>query len=304
MKKVRALVLLSGGLDSLLAAKILLEQNIQVVGLVFKSYFFDEKQAKKFAKQLKIPLKIINFGREHLKIVKNPKYGYGRGMNPCIDCHLLMLKKAKEVMKKEKFDFVVTGEVLGERPFSQNKKALKLIEEESSLKGYLLRPLSAKLLPKTIPEKKGWVKREKLFGIRGKRRKKQIELAKKFGLEYPQPSGGCILTDLTFSKKLKELLEVKKGIGKNDIELLKIGRHFWFDGIKVVLGRNEKENKKLEKLAKKKDVLLKPKFPGPTGLIRVYKGKISKTLLQKVKKLIKNYSKKAKPKSGFEIIFV
>ena len=304
MKKVKALVLLSGGLDSLLAAKILLEQNIQVVGLVFKSYFFDEKEAKKYAKQLKIPLKVINIGKEHLKIVKNPKYGYGKGMNPCIDCHLLMLKKAKEVMEKEKFDFVATGEVLEERPFSQSKKALELIEEESSLKGYLLRPLSAKLLPKTIPEEKGWVKREKLFGIRGKRRKKQIELAKKFGLEYPQPSGGCILTDLTFSKKLKELLEVKKNIGKNDVELLKVGRHFWFDGIKVVLGRNEKENKKLEKLAKKEDVLVKPKFPGPTALIRVYKGELSKTLLQKVKRLIKNYAKKAKLKSRFEIVFV
>lgn len=302
--KVKALVLFSGGLDSLLAAKILLEQNIQVVGLVFKSYFFDEKQAKKFVRQLKIPLKIINFGKEHLEIVKNPKYGYGKGINPCIDCRLLMLKKAKELMQKENFNFVATGEVLGERPFSQNKKALELIEKESSLKGYLLRPLSAKLLPKTIPEEKGWVKREKLFEIKGRRRKKQIDLAKKFGLEYPQPSGGCILTDLIFSKKLKELLEMKKDIGKNDVELLKVGKHFWFDGIKVVLGRNEKENKKIEKLSKKKDVLIKPKFPGPTALIRVYKGKVSKNLIRKVKKLIKDYSKKAKLRSKFEVIFV
>ena len=142
-KKTSALVLFSGGLDSILAVKLLQEQQIKVTGLVFVSYFFDSQLAFKAAKKLKIKLKKVNFSKEHLALVKKPKYGYGRTMNPCLDCHLLMLKKSKEIMNKEKFDLVATGEVLGERPMSQNKQALELVEKESGLKGYLLRPLSA-----------------------------------------------------------------------------------------------------------------------------------------------------------------
>jgi tRNA U34 2-thiouridine synthase MnmA/TrmU len=215
-----------------------------------------------------------------------------------------MLKKAKEMMKKEKFDFVATGEVLGERPMSQNKKALELVEKESSLSGYLLRPLSAKLLKETIPEKKGLVDREKFLDIQGRSRKRQIELAKKFKIKwYPQPSGGCILTDLEFGKKLKDLLERYPEFDGNDIELLKIGRHFWKGKIKLVVGRNKEENLKIKKLKRKGDVLIEIKnYPGPTTLIRNYGGKIDSQILEEAKNLTKNYSKKAKEKINVKFI--
>ena len=305
MRKIKALVLLSGGLDSILAVKILKEQKIEVVGLAFKSYFFNEKQAKKAAKHLRVPLKVIDFSKEHLKIVKGPKYGYGKGMNPCIDCHILMLKKAKKIMEKEKFHFVATGEVLGERPMSQNKRALKLVAEKSSLKNYLLRPLSAKLLEKTIPEEKGWVKREKLLDISGRSRKRQIALAKKWKIEYyPSPAGGCLLTDLEFSKRLRELFEKYPKFKGKDVELLKLGRHFWENNVKIVVGRDHQENLKIKKLAQKGDVLIELKdYPGPTTLIRNYgKGKISKEILQIAKQKTKFYSKKAKNKK--EVAFL
>ena len=293
MKKRKALLLFSGGLDSILAAKILKDQGIEVVGLTFRSYFFDERQAKKYAKQLGISLKIVDISEEHFEIVKNPKYGYGKSINPCIDCRVLMLKKAKEIMEKEGFDFVATGEVLGERPMSQNKKALKIVEKESGLEGYLLRPLSAKLLEPTLPEKLRLVDRSKLLAIKGRSRKKQIELAKKFGLKYPQPSGGCILTDLNFGKKLREVLEKRKNLDANDIRLLRVGRHFWYKCFKIVVGRNKEENEILKKLARDGDVLVEIKnLKGPTTLVRKYckKGR-KKEAIEKAKELTRRYSK-------------
>jgi tRNA U34 2-thiouridine synthase MnmA/TrmU len=307
MKKLKAILLFSGGLDSMLAAKILLEQGIKVFPVFFKSYFFGPEIAKKSAKILGLKLKVVDFSKEHLKIVKKPKFGYGSSMNPCLDCHILMLKKAKEIMKKEKFDFVATGEVLGERPMSQNRRALELVEKESSLEGYLLRPLSAKLLKSTILEKKGLIKRENLLDIQGRSRKRQIELAKKFGIKwFPSPAGGCLLTDLEFGKRLKELLEKYPNFGGEDVEILKLGRHFWIGKIKIVVGRNESENLKIKKLAKKGDVLVEMKnYPGPTTLIRNYgKGEIGKSVLEKAKSLTKFYSTKARNKRDvkFEII--
>ena len=296
----KALVMFSGGLDSILAAKILEEQGIEVLCVNFKSYFFDERLAVEMAKKFGFKLRVIDFSKEHLELVKNPKYGYGKAMNPCLDCHILMLKKLKEIMEKENFDFVATGEVLGERPMSQTKKALKIVEEESSLKGYLLRPLSAKLLEETIPEKKKLVDREKLFDIKGRSRKRQIELAKKFGIEsYPTPAGGCLLTDLEFGKKLRELLKIFPNCDGNDIELLKNGRQFWLGKIKIVVGRNEEENLNLKKLARENDVLVElTNYPGPLTLIRNYgEKKISKLAIEKAKELTKYYSTKARGKA-------
>jgi len=298
-KKIKALILFSGGLDSILAVKILEREKIKILALTFKSYFFNEKQAKKAAKELNLPLKVIDFSKKHLEIVKKPKYGYGSQMNPCLDCHILMLKEAKKIMKKEKFDFVATGEVLGERPMSQNKKALELAEKESSLKGYLLRPLSAKLLKPTLPEKLSWIERENLFDIFGRSRKRQIFLAKKFKIKwYPTPAGGCLLTDPQFAKRLKELLKVNPNCQGNDIELLKLGRHFWEDEIKIIVGRNEKENEELKKLVKKRDILIEMEnYSGPSTLIRNYgKSKISQKVLKEAKELTKFYSKKAREK--------
>lgn len=298
MKKVKAILLFSGGLDSLLAFKILEEQGIETVPIFFKSYFFGPEIAEKSAKENGIKLKIIDISKEQLEIVKKPKFGYGSSMNPCLDCHILMLKKAKEIVKKEKFDFVATGEVLGERPMSQNKKALELVERESSLSGYLLRPLSAKLLKPTIPEEKGLVEREKLLDIKGRSRKRQIELAKKFKIKwYPTPAGGCILTDLEFGKKLRELSEKYPDFNGNDIEILKLGRHFWLEKIKIITGRNHEENLKIKKLKRKNDILIEiENYPGPTTLIRSYGGKIEKEIIEKAKILTKKCAKKAKDK--------
>jgi len=297
MKKTKALVLLSGGLDSILAAELLKRQGIEVTALSFKSHFFNDKAAKKAADKLNIPLRTIDFSEEHLNLVKNPPHGYGKTMNPCIDCHALMLKKAKEIMEKEKFDFVATGEVLGERPMSQNVNALKLVEKESSLKGYLLRPLSAKLLDPTIPEEKGLVKREKLLDISGRSRKRQMELAKEWGIkEYPTPAGGCLLTDPGFSKRLRELFNECPDCQGNDVELLKFGRHFWEKGIKIVVGRNEKENEQIKKLAQKGDILVEMKdYPGPLTLIRNYSSEDTpQAIIDRAKELTQKYSTKTK----------
>lgn len=302
MKKTpKALVLLSGGLDSILAAKLLMEQKVEVTGLIFKSCFFDAEKGVEAAKQLGIPHRIVDFSEEHLEMVKNPPRGYGGGANPCVDCHLLMLKSAREIMEKEGYDFVATGEVLGERPFSQTKRALELLTRKSGLENRLLRPLSAKLLSPTLPEEKGWVDREKLLDIQGRQRQPQIELAKKYNLSYPAPSGGCILCEKEFAKRLFELFEKWPQCGSDDVALLRIGRQVWHSETKIVLGKNQEENRRLRDLAKEDDLLLKPaNFPGPTALIRGEK--IDDEVIGEAKSLILKYSKKAPQTPRFKTI--
>jgi len=296
MKKAKALVLLSGGLDSILATKLLLEQKLKIEALVFKSYFFDSGQAEVSAKKLGVKLRITDFSEKHFEIVKNPEYGYGKNMNPCIDCHILMLKGAKEIMAKRGFDFIATGEVLGERPMSQNRQAMALIEKQSGLKGYLLRPLSAKLLEPTIAEEKGLIDRSRLLAIRGRSRKEQMALAKKWKINwFPAPAGGCLLTDIQFSKKLKDLIKNAPCPDINDMRLLKIGRHFWHEGREIIIGRDHQENLRLRELAGKKDILLEIKeCAGPTALVRGHKREIKGAALQKAKRLVKFYAPKAK----------
>ena len=303
--KRKALILFSGGLDSILAAKILEGQGIRVKGITFKSYFFNSTQAKRSAGEIKLDLQVVDFSKAHLSLIKAPKHGRGSAMNPCIDCHLLMLKKAKQIMKKEKFDFIVTGEVLGERPMSQNKRALQLVEKKSSLTGYLLRPLSAKLLPETIPERLGWVDRRKLSAIFGRSRKEQLALVKKYKIKkYPNPGGGCILCEQEFGKKLTELFKIYPECQGNDIKLLYYGRHFWKNKTKIVVGRNERDNKELQKTARAGDILIElEKYPGPLVLIRNYNGeKISESVLQEAKRLTKYYASKTKGETGFKVI--
>lgn len=302
-KKIKALILFSGGLDSILAAKILMTQNnIKATGVTFTSLFFGNDTAKIMARQIGLKLKSIDFSKEHLGMLKNPHYGYGKNMNPCLDCHILMLKFAKKIMEKEKYDIVATGEVLGERPMSQNKRSLELIAKASGLKGCLLRPLSARLLEPTILEKNNLIDRGIFLSIEGRCRKPQLELAKKFKIKnYPTPAGGCLLTDLEFGKKLKELLERFPKCAGNDVELLKYGRHFWQGNIKVVIGRNHGENLKLKKISRKSDILMELKFtPGPTALVRGRK--ISEEVISYTKTLIIKYSKKAKENEEFNII--
>ncbi|MDA3840371.1 MAG: hypothetical protein PF572_04740 [Patescibacteria group bacterium] len=252
----KALVLMSGGLDSILAVKVLMEQGIEVTGLTFVSNFFDAAASKVLAKELGVELIDFDISSEHLEMVKNPKYGYGKNMNPCIDCHGLMVKKAYEIMKRGDFDFIATGEVLGQRPKSQNKQALGLVEKYDNIEGHLLRPLSAKLLTETKMEAEGLVDREKLLDIEGRNRERQIELTKKYGIkDYPSPGGGCILTYSEYSNKLRGMKDAWPNCTNNDVALLRAGRIFWFNDILVVVGRHKEDNDLLEILAKKDDLI-------------------------------------------------
>jgi len=291
---IKVLLLFSGGLDSILAAKILKEQKIEIIPICFKSFFFDCETAKKYAKKLRFKLKIEDISKEQLKIVKFPTCGRGKGINPCIDCHLLMLKTAGKIIKKGKVDFLATGDVLGERPFSQNRESFNKIDEKANLKGLVLRPLSAKLLPKTIPEKRGMIKREKLYAISGKSRKPQIKLAKKFKIkDFPSPAGGCILTNLEYSRKLKELFKKNSKADGRDCQALRKGRAVWEEKKLFLIGRNEKENRELKELRKKKDKILEPdNFSGPTVLIKGFGKKIKKENIKRGTELLFNYSKK------------
>jgi tRNA U34 2-thiouridine synthase MnmA/TrmU len=211
--------------------------------------------APKVAKELGIPIKIVSVGQDYLKIVKEPKHGYGRNMNPCIDCRIFMLKKAKKYARETGASFIFTGEVLGERPMSQHMRALRTIEKEAGLEGKILRPLSAKLLKETEAEKKGLINRERLLDIAGRSRKRQFELAKNFMIkDFPCPAGGCLLTYREFADKLRDLFKHRKRVGLKDVQLLKVGRHFRHDENKIVVGRNENENKTLLQMKAKSDL--------------------------------------------------
>lgn len=288
---MKALALLSGGLDSTLAVKLILDQGIDVVGINFTSSFHisDKNEAKKVAKKFKIPLKTVKLGEDYLKIIRGPKFHYGKHMNPCIDCRIFMLKKAKKYAKKIGAFFIFTGEVLGERPMTQTRENLDLIEKEAGLKGKLLRPLSAKLLPKTEAEKKGWVNREKLLDIRGRSRKKQIELAKKYEIkDYPAPAGGCLLTYKEFADKVRDLFKHKKRVSIKNINILKIGRHFRFRKNKIIVGRNEEENKQLLKMKEKNDYYFE--VPDCGSPITILQGPKTKEAIKKAAKLTAHYS--------------
>ena len=277
-RPARAIGLLSGGLDSRLAVKLLVDQGIEVEALSYLTLFCTctsksscRLEAKKAAEDLGVPIKVINTTEEFLRIIEKPKHGYGKNMNPCIDCRLLMFKKAGEYMRESGAAFVFTGEVVGERPMSQRLDAMRLIEKESGLSGYILRPLSAKLLPPTVPEEKGLVDRDKLMDIRGRSRKPQMALAEELGMkDYPCPAGGCLLTDAGFSARLRDLLEHEGRLTVPEVKLLKHGRHFRLSpSAKAVVGRDQADNAKLELLAREGDWLMKAvEVEGPLTLVR------------------------------------
>jgi tRNA-uridine 2-sulfurtransferase len=267
---MKALCVYSGGLDSALAAAVTRAQSIEVLALFFETPFFSSGRAKKSALASGLPFRVVNITRRHLEILKNPRHGYGRHMNPCIDCHTLMFRIAGELLEEEGAQFVVTGEVLGQRPMSQNKGALNLIARESGLGERLLRPLSAKHLPVTLPEKEGWVNRDLLLGFNGRSRKPQMALARHLNItEYPAPAGGCLLTEKDFSNRLRDLLSSKPDPETREFELLKIGRHFRVaPHCKLIVGRNKGENDAIERLAGKEDLILATvSVPGPTVLV-------------------------------------
>jgi len=276
---IKAVGLLSGGLDSILAVKMMIDQGIDVTVVNFVTPFCTctrkgcKHEACRAAKHFNVPIKVISSGKDYIEMLRNPKHGYGKNMNPCIDCRIFFFQKAKAYMEEIGGSFIFTGEVLGQRPMSQHKKALKLIEKESNLEGLVVRPLSAQLLESTIPELNGWIDRDYLLSIQGRRRLPQMKLADDFGIrDYPCPAGGCRLTDSQFAERLRESFDNNEFLIR-DIQLLKYGRHFRFDnGVKVVVGRNKGENDKIQNYFEKNDVLLEVIGVGsPIVLIKNYK---------------------------------
>ena len=294
---MKAISLFSGGLDSVLATKLILEQGIDVIALYYKTVFwgkgdYDQSVAilKKRAESLGAKFDIVEISDRYFDIVKNPKHGYGKNINPCIDCKILMLTLAKEYMEKHKASFLVTGEVLGERPMSQNRSMLNKTEKDSGTRGILLSPLTAKLLKPTVPEEEHWIDRDKLYNISGRSRKPQLALAKKYNIEdFPNPAGGCLLTDKNFAEKMRDLIEEKKNFSVNDIEILKNGRVFRISKTaKLIVGRDEKQNGILENLARNEDYQFYTKdIAGP---IAVGKGNFSKNDIEVACSVVARYS--------------
>lgn len=280
-KKPKAIALLSGGLDSIIAARLIKEQDIEVICIYFSSPFWssEEKEReliKKITEENCLDLKIINLGDDYLEIIKNPEYGYGKGMNPCVDCKIFMLKKAKEIMENLNASFIITGEVIGQRPMSQHKSALNYIEKRAEVRGILIRPLSGKILPPTNAEIAGLINREKLLDISGRSRKQQNMLASKLGItKFSSPAGGCLLTQKVYSKKLRDLFEYSNNVTMKDILLLNYGRHFRFKNSKIIVGRNSKENDILKKEKSNNSLVLEiaDNIPSPVTILSGNKDK-------------------------------
>ncbi len=267
----KAVALISGGLDSALAIHLVKRQGIDITAVHFTSFFSpldeekEESPVRILVRQLDVPLVLRPKGDDFLELIRNPKHGHGKNLNPCIDCRIYTLVKAGQLMKEIGASFLVTGEVAGQRPMSQRKHTIRFIEKQSGCDGIIVRPLSAQALPESGPEKAGVVDRRQFLGISGRGRKVQLQLAEEIGLYgYSPPAGGCLLTDRTYSRKLQDLLENAGEVSRDDLELLRFGRHIRLrPGLKIVVCRNDKENKHLERLAPS-GVLFSPiGFPGP-----------------------------------------
>jgi len=298
--RVKAIALLSGGLDSTLAIKLMLSQGVDVVAVNFVSPFCTCSPrrpgschlASAIARELKVPIRVLSKGLDYLRIVERPRFGHGRGLNPCLDCRIFMLKKAAAIMEEEKALFIVTGEVLGQRPMSQHRAALDLIERESGLMGRILRPLSAQWLPPTIPEQNGWIDRAKLMAIRGRSRSEQLALAKREGVDlFGCPSGGCLLTDPVIIRRLKDLFRYSPQYDMRDVTLATFGRHFRLHpGLKVILGRNQAENDRLQQIGAQWPRLEIAGIPGPVMLIR---GTMCEGAKRPLARLLRHFAPKA-----------
>jgi len=299
----RAYLLFSGGLDSIIAAKLLQKLGFEVVGVYVSSPFFEKnpEKLKELAKKLGIELEIVEADGDYLEMLKNPLYGYGKNINPCIDCKAYMLKKLKKIAGDK--GIIATGEVLGQRPMSQNLQAFMSIEKLSGLKARVLRPPSGKLLPPTIYEEKGIVERDKLLDFRGRSRKRYPEVLKNLGIDMdklPTPAGGCLLTGPSFAVKVRDLIEHNELTWEN-VKLLKVGRHFRVGGCKLVVGRNREENAVIRKTICEGDYLLTvPGVPSPDALLRC-NGKPGKEVLRTAAGIVARYSD-AKDKPEVEVI--
>lgn len=275
----KAIALLSGGLDSLLATIVMVKQGVEVTAVKFFTPFdIKTKEDSKYISNLfenanRYGYKLIfeELADKFIDIVRRPEHGYGKNMNPCVDCRILMLKESKRFMNDLKADFIITGEVIGQRPMSQRIETLYHIDKEADLYGYVVRPLSAKLLKPTVPELKGIINREMLYDFNGRTRKPQLMLAKEFALNnFPSPSGGCLLTDPIYSLRLKDLMKCNPDFTIKDIKLLRFGRHFRYsDSCKIIVGRDKDENKVIEMLSGDEDYILRVEgYGSPLTLIR------------------------------------
>jgi len=278
-KDIKALGLLSGGLDSTIAVKLMVKLGYDVTVLNFMSPFCTctkksdgcKSAAHKLAGELDLKIKTEFMGGEYLEMLRSPKYGYGSGVNPCVDCRIMMFKQTKTIMDRMGAHFVFTGEVIGQRPMSQVKNRLALIEKECGLKGYIVRPLSAALLEPTVPERKGWIDRQEMLDISGRSRHKQIKVGREMGIpeENLCTSGGCLLTDKHFASKMKDLLGHSEKLSVKETRMLRLGRHFRIaDNCKVIVGRNEGENERLERMAMEGNTLMHVKnYNGPCVVV-------------------------------------
>jgi len=300
-RNVKAIGLLSGGLDSELALKLIVDQGVEVTAVHFSHVFSTpagvslKANIHAVAEELKVELRVETVSREILGILRKPAHGYGSGLNPCIDCRIFQLRRAGRMMEEYGAEFVVTGEVVGQRPMSQHRKTIKLIEKESGLAGLIVRPLSARILEPTVPEERGWIDRGRLLGHSGRSRKIQLELAEKFGFKaFSPPAGGCLLTDPAFCSRVEEALEHGEA-DLGDIELLKVGRHFRIrETVKAVVGRNQRDNDLLISLSQKGDTILEPvDVPGPTVLLRSRERASRDEFIRAAAELLARYTKKA-----------
>lgn len=287
----RALAMISGGLDSILAAKLIKDQGIEVIGICFKSYFFNEDNARRMVEQIGIKLEVIDFSEEHFKLVKNPKHGLGKNMNPCIDCHAMMMNYSGKLLEEFKADFILTGEVLNQRPMSQNRQALNIVKKESGFSNKILRPLCALNLEPTEMELQGLVDREKLLNISGRSRKEQMALAEEWDIkDYPSPAGGCKLTEPGYALRLRDALSKNENLSAKEIDLLRFGRHFTSpDGTKIIVSRTGEEGQAIKGILDKSDLAFLPS--SHNGAMAIIQGKATDADKELACRIAARYSK-------------
>ena len=297
-RPVKAVALYSGGLDSTLAVLTVLRQGLEVKAVTFLNHFgcdiSDKSSCSKdpfsAAEKFGFEVKLCHLSEKFIRIVKNPKFGHGKNMNPCMDCRILMLREAREFMDMTGAEFLITGEVLGQRPMSQRRDALDIIDRETGLRGLILRPLCAKLMKPTVMEEKGIVNRDLLYDFSGRSRKPQMALAREFGLtDYPAPAGGCLLTEPNYSFRLRELLDHDADPSLEDLALLRLGRHFRMsESCKIIIGRNNDENEALTALDSGKSISLRiESHASPIVLVR---GIATEEIIQTAASLCARYS--------------